>query len=92
LRHPRDPGNIAGAISIASETSPVSLTHRQREVVTLLCEGLNTKQIARRLGVVPAVVSNHLLAVRRANGLKNTAQIGMAAERAGIVRLDEGEG
>lgn len=65
----------------------MSLTNRQREVVALLCEGLNTKQIARRLGVVPAVVSNHLLAVRRANGLKNTAQIGMAAERAGIARL-----
>jgi DNA-binding CsgD family transcriptional regulator len=65
----------------------VSLTHRQREIVTLLCEGLNTKQIARRLGVVPAVVSNHLLAVRKANGLKNTAQIGMAAERSGVARL-----
>jgi DNA-binding NarL/FixJ family response regulator len=66
----------------------VSLTNRQREVVTLLCEGLNTKQIARRLGVVPAVVSNHLLAVRKANGLKNIAQIGMAAQRAGLVQLD----
>ena len=69
----------------------MSLTNRQREVVALLCEGLNTKQIARRLGVVPAVISNHLLAVRRANGLKNTAQIGMAAERAGVATLaDEG--
>ena len=64
----------------------MSLTRRQLEVVTLLCEGLNTKQIARRLGVVPAVVSNHLLAVRRANGLKNVAQIGMAAERAGLLK------
>ncbi len=67
----------------------MSLTNRQREVVTLLCEGLNTKQIARRLGVVPAVVSNHLLAVRKANGLRNVAQIGMAAQRAGIVELRE---
>ena len=65
----------------------MSLTNRQREVVTLLCEGLNTKQIAGRLGIAPAVVSNHLLAVRKANGLKNTAQIGMAAQSAGIARL-----
>lgn len=65
----------------------MSLTNRQREVVTLLCEGLNTKQIARRLGVVPAVVSNHLLAVRKANNLKNVAQIGMAAQLAGLVEL-----
>jgi DNA-binding NarL/FixJ family response regulator len=57
----------------------MSLTNRQREVVQLLCQGLNTKQIARRLGVVPAVVSNHLAAVRRANGLANSAQIGMRA-------------
>jgi DNA-binding CsgD family transcriptional regulator len=57
----------------------MSLTHRQREVVRLLCQGLNTKQIARRLGVVPAVASNHLAAIRRANGLTNSAQIGMRA-------------
>jgi DNA-binding CsgD family transcriptional regulator len=55
-------------------------------VVTLLCEGLNTKQIARQLGIAPPVVSNHLLAVRKANGLKNVAQIGIAAERAGLLR------
>lgn len=71
----------------STTTRTVSLTRRQLEVVTLLCEGLNTKQIARRLGVVPAVVSNHLLAVRKANGLKNVAQIGMAAERAGIAQI-----
>lgn len=70
----------------------MSLTNRQREIVTLLCEGLNTKQIAHRLGVVPAVVSNHLLAVRRANGLKNTAQIGMAAQQAGIAHLRDESG
>jgi len=34
-------------------------------------------------------VSNHLLAVRRANGLKNIAQIGMAAERSGIATLTD---
>lgn len=57
----------------------MSLTPRQRQVVELLCnEGLNTKQIARRLGIVPPVVSNHLLAVRQQNGLRNVAQIGMA--------------
>ena len=64
----------------------MSLTNRQREVVALLCDGLNTKQIARRLGIAPSVVSNHLLAVRKANGLKNIAQIGIAAERAGLTR------
>jgi DNA-binding NarL/FixJ family response regulator len=69
------------------ELPPVSLTNRQREIVTLLCAGLSTKQIAHRLGVVPAVVSNHLLAVRKANGLKNVAQIGMAVQREGIVDL-----
>lgn len=60
----------------------MSLIPRQREIVQLLCdEGLNTKHIARRLGIVPPVVSNHLLAVRLANGLRNVAQIGMAWER-----------
>jgi DNA-binding NarL/FixJ family response regulator len=65
----------------------MSLTHRQREVVQLLCQGLNTKQIARQLGVVPAVISNHLAAVRKANGLKNSAQIGMRAVLDGDVEV-----
>jgi DNA-binding NarL/FixJ family response regulator len=66
----------------------MSLTNRQREIVQLLCQGLNTKQIARRLGVVPAVVSNHLAAIRKANGLTNSAQIGMRALLDGEVAVD----
>jgi DNA-binding CsgD family transcriptional regulator len=65
----------------------LSLTPRQREIVELLCSGLNTKQIARKLSIVPPVVSNHLLAVRQANGLRNVAQIAMAAQRDGIASL-----
>ncbi len=67
----------------------MSLTHRQREVVQLLCQGMNTKQIARQLGIVPAVVSNHLAAVRKANGLKNIAQIGMRAVLDGDIERDQ---
>jgi DNA-binding CsgD family transcriptional regulator len=66
----------------------MSLTHRQREVVELLCRGLNTKQIACRLGIVPAVVSNHLAAIRKANGLHNSAQIGIRAVLDGDIALD----
>ena len=66
----------------------MSLTNRQREVVQLLCQGMNTKQIARRLGIVPAVVSNHLAAIRRANGLTNSAQIGMRAVLDGDIGPD----
>ena len=66
----------------------MSLTNRQREVVQLLCQGINTKQIARRLGVVPAVVSNHLAAIRKANGLTNSAQIGMRALFDGDIAVD----
>jgi DNA-binding CsgD family transcriptional regulator len=62
----------------------LSLTPRQREVVKLLCSGLQTKQIARQLGITPAVVSNHLLAVRQQNGLRNIAQLGMAVERENV--------
>ena len=68
----------------------MSLTNRQREVVQLLCQGFNTKQIARQLGVVPAVISNHLAAVRRANGLKNSAQIGIRAVLDGDIEIGPG--
>ena len=39
------------------------LTTRQREVFTLVGEGLPTKSIARRLGIAPATVKVHLSAI-----------------------------
>jgi DNA-binding NarL/FixJ family response regulator len=62
---PKDSNHLAEAYR-AGKT--IHLTHRQREVLFLLCEGLSNKVIARRLkissGTVKVHISNILKALR----------------------------
>jgi len=44
----------------ASNVAHDSLTPRQREIATLIAEGLSNKQIARRLSIENATVKNHV--------------------------------
>jgi DNA-binding NarL/FixJ family response regulator len=46
----------------AGETSgqPPLLTQREREILSLLADGLGNKQIAARLGISPSTVKTHL--------------------------------
>lgn len=63
-----------------------SLTGREREVVQLIAEGRNTRQIARMLGVAAATVNAHRAASMAKLGLHNTAEIVRFAVRSGVVR------
>ena len=63
----------------------ISLTPRQREVLTLLAEGLSAKAIARRLGIANLTARNHIRAIRE--GLDCHTQLEAVAEarRRGLV-------
>jgi DNA-binding CsgD family transcriptional regulator len=63
-----------------------SLTGREREVMQLIAEGRNTRQIARMLGVAAATVNSHRTATMAKLGLHNTAEIVRFAVRSGVVR------
>ena len=63
-----------------------SLTGREREVMQLIAEGRNTRQIARMLGVAVATVASHRAATMEKLGLHNTAEIVRFAVRSGVVR------
>ena len=68
------------------KTQVLTLTGREREVVQLVAEGRNTRQIARLLGVAAATVSAHRAGAMMKLGLHNTAEIVRFAVRTGVVR------
>ena len=50
-----------------------SLTNREKEVLTLLCEGLSTPEISERLFISGRTVEGHRLRILEKTGTKNTA-------------------
>ena len=54
--------------TVSPPAVPVSLTRRQRQVLTLLADGVPAKVIATRLGLAEATVRNHIRAILVALG------------------------
>ena len=61
------------------------LTPRQREVLQLLAEGLQVKEIAVRLDLSPRTVEFHKYRIMDELGLRTTAELSRYAARHGIV-------
>lgn len=55
----------APQMSVATRERLERLTAREREVLALVCEGLSTKAIAKRLGISPKTVEFHRAGVMR---------------------------
>lgn len=51
------------------------LTRRQSECVDLVIEGLSSKEIARRLGIAPSTVDNHIAQVMNQWNIPNRAHL-----------------
>ena len=63
----------------------MTLTAREGEVVGLLAHGLTNKSIAKRLGITPKTVSNHLEHGYAKLGVTNRAGAAMAAMQYGLL-------
>ena len=74
------------AFTPPSEPSPEALTARQREVLELLCEGLQNKQIARRLNIASATVKIHVANILRALNVSSRLQAAVVAMSLGLIR------
>jgi DNA-binding NarL/FixJ family response regulator len=61
-----------------------ALTEREREVLTLVAEGLPNKQIGRRLEISEKTVKAHLTSIFRAIGVTDRMQAGLWARRHGL--------
>jgi two-component system, NarL family, nitrate/nitrite response regulator NarL len=59
----------------ARETNGDGLTPRQREIATLIAEGLSNKQIARRLSIEHATVKNHVHTILVKLGVSRRDQV-----------------
>jgi two-component system, NarL family, nitrate/nitrite response regulator NarL len=62
-----------------------SLTAREREIVTLVTEGLKNKDVADRLSISEATARNHLTSILDKLALSNRFQLAVYAFRKGLV-------
>jgi two-component system nitrate/nitrite response regulator NarL len=65
--------------------SPVLLTPRQRDILTLLSQGHANKEIGLRLELAEITVKMHVSAIFRALGVANRTQAVLAARRFGLL-------
>lgn len=66
-----------------------ALTPRQREVLQLIAEGHNTKEIAARLNLSAKTVETHRAQLMERLGIHDVAGLVRYAIRAGIVSADD---
>ena len=64
------------------------LTPRQHEVLGLLAEGLETQEIAKRLGVADETARNHIRALLRATGAHSRLEAVLMGMRMGAIAPD----
>jgi DNA-binding NarL/FixJ family response regulator len=77
---PISPG-AASSLASTSDAADASLTPREREVLTLLADGLANKQIARRLGIAEKTVKAHLTRVFAALDVTDRTQAALWVAR-----------
>jgi DNA-binding NarL/FixJ family response regulator len=82
---PIDPRAARTMLGAQRATGPLEeLTEREREVLSLVAEGLPNKQIGRRLGISEKTVKAHLTHVFRTIGVDDRIQAGLWARRQGL--------
>ena len=78
-------GYLAGGVVSASEPSWKSLTSREREVIKLIAEGKQTREIATYLSISPKTVEKHRSNLMRKLDLHNVSEVTVYAIRNGFV-------
>jgi DNA-binding CsgD family transcriptional regulator len=81
-----------GPLQVCGRASATPLTPRQEQVLRLLAEGLDTEQIAERLGVALETARNHIRGLL--NRLEVHSRLGAVLEglRRGVLELDAIDG
>ena len=78
-------GGIAEEIRMRAAAGAVTLTAREREVLSLIAEGLSAPDIAQRLHLSPATVKGHLGSLYEKLGVSERAAAVAEAMRRGLI-------
>jgi two-component system, NarL family, nitrate/nitrite response regulator NarL len=70
MYQPKTPSDIADPFA--------ELSHREQQVVTLVCDGLSNKEIAGRLGVTEGTVKIHLHSIFEQLGVRSRIELMIA--------------
>jgi len=82
---PLDPRAARTILTVRSESGPrEALSEREREVLTLLAQGMANKEIARQLGISEKTVKAHLTSVFRQLGVTDRTQAALWARQHGL--------
>ena len=74
---------------VTSEASLSTLTEREREVLTLIAEGLTNKQIGEQLGISPKTVARHRDKITKKLNLSSRAELTRYAIQKGLISLSD---
>ncbi len=90
---PLDPRAASALLASRARPAPAAgLSPREREVLTLVAEGLPNKLISRRLEISEKTVKAHLTSIFRAIGVDDRTQAALWAVRHGLVDGGDGPG
>jgi DNA-binding CsgD family transcriptional regulator len=84
--------SAAGHRSPAKRSGPAGLTSREVEVLGLVARGLSNRDVAKRLGISPKTVSNHVEHVYSQIGVTTRAAAALFAMQHGLVGGFEADG
>ena len=73
----------------AAEADLATLTEREREVLTLIAEGLTNKQIGEQLGISPKTVARHRDNITYKLNLSSRAELTRYAIQKGLISLSD---
>jgi two-component system nitrate/nitrite response regulator NarL len=73
--------------SVRPAGDPYGLTERQREILTAVVEGLNNRDIAKRLEISEHTVKHHLTQVFNKTGVSTRLELALLATQHGLVPL-----
>lgn len=74
--------------NVTGNESLLELTSRQKDVLTLLCQGLSNKEIGMRLELAEVTVKIHISSIFKVLGVINRTQAALAARRFGLYVVD----